>query len=90
MGPRARCAATLDPQRDKPNQNVYIEGFNGGQHDDCLNEHWIPTLLHARAEVAIWRREYNEVRTKKVRGGLTPAAYAKQLAVNAASMKPGL
>ena len=73
-----------------PTQNAYIESFNGRLRDECLNEHWFPTLLHARTEIETWRREYNEERPKKVLGGLTPAAYAKQLAAKAATMKPGL
>jgi putative transposase len=63
----------------KPNQNAYIESFNGRLRDECLNEHWFPSLLHARTEIEIWRREYNEERPKKALGGLTPAAYAEQL-----------
>jgi putative transposase len=63
----------------KPNQNAYIESFNGRFRDECLNEHWFPSLLHARTEIESWRREYNEERPKKALGGLTPAAYAKQL-----------
>ena len=63
----------------KPNQNAYIESFNGRLRDECLNEHWFPGLLHARAEIERWRREYNEERPKKALGGLTPAAYANQL-----------
>lgn len=35
-------------QPGKPNQNAYIESFNGRLRDECLNEHWFPTLLHAR------------------------------------------
>jgi transposase InsO family protein len=31
----------------KPNQNAYIESFNGRLRDECLNEHWFPGLLHA-------------------------------------------
>jgi transposase InsO family protein len=63
----------------KPNQNAYIESFNGRLRDECLNEHWFPSLLHARTEIESRRREYNEERPKKALGGLTPAAYAKQL-----------
>nr|WP_240003952.1 IS3 family transposase [Luteibacter sp. 9135] len=63
----------------KPNQNAYIESFNGRLRDECLNEHWFPSLLHARTEIENWRRECNEERPKKALGGLTPAAYAKQL-----------
>ena len=74
----------------KPNQNAYVESFNGRLRDECLNEHWFTHLLHARTVMEMWRREYNEERPKKALGGLTPAAYAKQLAAKAASIKPGL
>jgi putative transposase len=63
----------------KPNQNAYIESFNGRFRDECLNEHWFTSLQHARVVVESWRREYNEERPKKSLGGLTPAAYAKTL-----------
>lgn len=64
----------------KPNQNAYVESFNGRLRDECLNEHWFIGLLQARTLIETWRREYNEERPKKALGGLTPAAYAKQLA----------
>ena len=64
----------------KPNQNAYIESFNGRLRDECLNEHWFTNHLQARAIIETWRREYNEERPKKALGGLTPAAFAKQLA----------
>ncbi|WP_156970779.1 integrase core domain-containing protein, partial [Andreprevotia chitinilytica] len=35
---------------------------------------------HARVMIDAWRREYNEERPKKALGGLTPLAYARQLA----------
>lgn len=54
-----------------------IESFNGGLRDECLNEHWFPTLLHARTEIETWRRENNEERPRKILGGLTPAACAQ-------------
>jgi putative transposase len=64
----------------KPNQNAYIESFNGRLRDECLNEHWFTSLAHAQAIIEAWRREYNEERPKKGLGGLTPALFAKQLA----------
>ena len=64
----------------KPNQNAYVESFNGRLRDECLNEHWFTSLLQARTVIETWRREYNEERPKKALDGLTPAAYAKQLA----------
>jgi putative transposase len=35
-------------QPGKPNQNAYVESLNGRLRDEYLNEHWFPTLLHAR------------------------------------------
>ena len=63
----------------KPNQNAYIESFNGRFRDECLNEHWFTSLAHARVVVETWRREYNEERPKKALGGLTPAAYVQAM-----------
>lgn len=74
----------------KPNQNAYIESFNGRLRDECLNETWFANLSHARAVIEAWRREYNEERPKKALGGLTPASYARQLAMNAATLNLGL
>jgi len=72
----------------KPNQNAYVESFNGRFRDECLNEHWFTSLAHARELIETWRREYNEERPKKVLGGLTPAEYARRLAQKALTM-PG-
>ena len=63
----------------KPNQNAYIESFNGRFRDECLNEHWFTGLQHARVVIETWRREYNEERPKRSLGGLTPTDYAKTL-----------
>lgn len=70
----------------KPNQNAYIESFNGRLRDECLNDHWFTSLLHARIVIENWRREYNEERPKRSLGGLTPASYAKHLAEKALTM----
>ena len=70
----------------KPNQNAYVESFNGRLRDECLNEHWFTSLAHARTVIEGWRREYNEERPKRSLGGLTPAQYAKQLANKAVTM----
>ena len=73
-------------QPGKPNQNAYIESFNGRLRDECLNEHWFVSLAHARVEIEAWRREFNEERPKKSLGGLTPSAYAKQLAAKSVTL----
>ena len=74
----------------KPNQNAYVESFNGRLRDECLNEHWFTTLAHAQGVIEDWRREYNEQRPKKGLGGLTPAEYAKQLGKKAGTVTTGL
>ncbi|MGN2245039.1 IS3 family transposase [Frateuria sp. GZRR33] len=76
-------------QPGKPNQNAYVESFNGRLRDECLNEHWFTHLLHARAVIETWRREYNEERPKAALSGMTPAAYAQHLS-NTATINPGL
>ena len=75
-------------QPGKPNQNAYIESFNGRLRDECLNEHWFVSLAHASAVIKAWRCEYNDERPKKSLGGLTPSAYARQLAGKSATLTP--
>jgi len=70
----------------KPNQNAYVESFNGRLRDECLNEHWFMSLAHARTVIEAWRREYNDERPKRSLGGLTPTQFAKQLAIKAVTM----
>lgn len=72
----------------KPNQNAYIESFNGRFRDECLNEHWFTSIRHAQVVIEAWRREYNEERPKKSLGGLTPAAYAKTLIQKSVKLTP--
>ena len=72
----------------KPNQNAYIESFNGRFRDECLNEHWFTSLQHAKEVIESWRREYNEERPKKSLGGMTPSAYANTLVVKAVNLTP--
>ena len=63
----------------KPNQNAYVESFNGRLRDECLNEHWFTSVAHARMVIEGWRRDYNEQRPKKHLGGVPPAVYALRL-----------
>ena len=39
----------------KPNQNAYVESFNGRFRDECLNEHWFTSLVHTQVLVEAWR-----------------------------------
>lgn len=60
----------------KPNENAYIESFNGKFRDECLNEHWFITLAHARSVIEAWRIEYNTERPHSSLGNKTPHEFA--------------
>ena len=60
----------------KPNENAYIESFNGKFRDECLNEHWFVTMAHARRIIEAWRIEYNTDRTHSSLNNLTPEEFA--------------
>ena len=60
----------------KPNENAYIESFNGKFRDECLNEHWFISLAHARGIIEAWRIEYNTERPHSSLGNRTPQEFA--------------
>lgn len=60
----------------KPQQNAFIESFNGRLRDEFLNETLFTTLAQARVELEDWRRDYNTERPYSALGNLTPIAYA--------------
>jgi putative transposase len=61
----------------KPQQNAFIESFNGRLRDELLNETLFSSLAHARAVLAEWQLDYNTVRPHSSLGNLPPADYAK-------------
>lgn len=61
----------------KPQQNAYIESFNGRFRDECLNEHWFLSVGHAREVISTWRQEYNAERPHSSLGYLTPNRFAQ-------------
>ena len=61
----------------KPQQNAYIESFNGKFRDECLNEHWFLSMRHAREIIAGWRQEYNDERPHSSLGYQTPNRFAE-------------
>ena len=63
-------------QPGRPMQNGYIESFNGKFRDECLNEHWFETLPQAKAVIAVWRQDYNEVRPHSSCRRMPPAQFA--------------
>jgi putative transposase len=63
----------------KPQQNGFIESFNGRLRDELLNETLFRSLPHARTVLGAWRRDYNEERPHSKLGWMTPRAYASAL-----------
>jgi len=73
--------ALVHIQPGKPQQNGYVESFNGKLRDECLNVNWFENLWDARRKIAAWQKEYNEERPHSALGYQTPAAFARQLPV---------
>ncbi len=46
----------------KPQQNGFVESFNGRFRDECLNEHLFRSLSAARQIIEAWRIDYNNSR----------------------------
>ena len=61
----------------KPQQNGFVESFNGRFRDECLNEHLFRNLAHARMVIEDWRADYNAVRPYTSLNGMTPEAFAQ-------------
>ncbi len=67
----------IDP--GKPQQNGYIESFNGSLRDECLNEEIFDSLADARRKLALWRYDYNNVRPHSSLENQTPAEARRAL-----------
>ena len=82
----------IDP--GKPQQNGFIESFNGSLRDECLNEEIFDSLAHSsgkqspglfsdpphtRRKLALWRYDYNNVRPHSSLGNQTPAEARRAL-----------
>jgi putative transposase len=73
----------IDP--GKPEQNAYVESFNGKFRDECLNEHWFADLKEAKEQIEDWRQDYNQRRPHSALGYQTPEEFAAQIAARRAS-----
>ena len=58
----------------KPQQNGFVEFFNGKLRDECLNDEVFAKLAEAGAVIERWRLDYNLNRPHSAHGGLTPDA----------------
>ncbi|GAN91342.1 transposase [Gluconobacter frateurii M-2] len=60
----------------KPQQNGFVESFNGWFRDECLNEHLFRNRGHARSSTP-GAPNYSAVRRHTSLNGMTPEAFAQ-------------
>ena len=70
----------IDP--GKPQQNAFIESFNGSLRDELLNEELFDNLADARRKLAIWRYDYNNIRPHSSLQNRTPAQARRTVLLN--------
>ena len=61
----------------KPNENAYIESFNGKFRDECLNANQFLSIDDARSKIEAWRNDYNLRRPHSSLGHMTPGEFVK-------------
>ena len=69
-------------QPGKPQQNGFVESFNGRLRDELLNETLFGNLGEARRIIEEWRIDYNSERPHTSLNGLTPNEYATRSIVD--------
>ena len=62
----------------KPQQNGFIESFNGKLRDECLNETLFSSLAEAKETLKEWKDDYNQQRPHSALGNLTPLEFAEK------------
>jgi len=62
----------------KPQQNGFIESFNGKLRDECLNETLFGTLRDAQNTLEKWREDYNWRRPLSSLGNMTPMEFLQR------------
>jgi putative transposase len=67
----------IDP--GKPQQNAFIESFNGSLRAELLNEEMFDSLDDARRKLALWRYDYNNVRPHSSLANQAPAEARRTL-----------
>lgn len=66
-------------------ENAFIEAYNGRLRDECLNGHQFTSIVDAQSKIEAWRVDYNQRRSHRSLGHLTPNDFvAKRQAIQAA------
>lgn len=66
-------------QPGKPQQNGFVERFNGSFRREFLNAYLFESLTQVLEMAWFWRVDYNEERTHESLGDLPPSAYRAKL-----------
>jgi putative transposase len=62
-------------EKASPQQNAYVERFNGSMRDELLNGEFFRSVLEARVVINEWIDGYNTIRPHRGLGYKTPAAF---------------
>jgi transposase InsO family protein len=73
---RDQGVTPVQVEKASPQQNCYVERFNGSMRDELLNGEHFRTLLEAQVVIGAWVVEYNYSRPHMSLGMRTPAAFA--------------
>ncbi len=71
-----RGVATAFIEKGSPQQNPFVERFNGTMRDELLNGEEFDSLLEARVLIDAWVDEYNTLRPHRGLGMMTPHQFA--------------
>jgi transposase InsO family protein len=68
--------ATAFIEKASPQQNCYVERFNGSMRDELLDGELFHSVIEARVVIGQWLESYNHSRPHRGLGMMTPAAFA--------------
>jgi transposase InsO family protein len=72
-----------------PQQNCYVERFNGVMRDECIDGELFHSVLEAKVVIGRYYEEYNNQRPHRGLGMMTPAAFDKAERARLASKDGG-
>ena len=65
--------------RENPQQNAFVERFNGSFRREFLDAYLFETLDQVRDMAWIWRLDYNDERPHESLGDIPPTVYREKL-----------
>lgn len=77
--------------KGRPQQNAFVESFNGKMRKECLDRHVFQNLMEAREEIMDWVKHYNEERPHSALNYLSPYEFIEDWNVkNKCNFQTGL